>query len=106
MTRNALITGRFVKGRVFFGMTLKAIGCQVSRISTPHRGHVFALICTLQRVVTCRVAVHATRMRQDLSDFAKDRLGTFSYVRDGHEFRRIFEILARIRFLGIREGQR
>jgi len=44
-------------------------------------------------------------MRQDLSDFAKDRLGTFSYVRDGHEFRRIFEILARIRFLGIREGQ-
>ena len=77
MTRNALITGRFVKGRVFFGMTLKAIGCPVPRIPR-HTGRMCSRLSTLQRVVTCRVAVHATRISEDLSDFAKDRLGTFS----------------------------
>jgi hypothetical protein len=61
----------------FFGVTLEAIGCQVSRIAAPHPGHVFVLICALQRAVTCGVAVHATWMRQHLSNFAEDCLGTF-----------------------------
>ena len=67
---------------IFFGMTAEAIGRQVSRISTPDGWRVLVFVCALQWVVTCRMAVHAARMRQQLSDFAEDCLGTLGCVRN------------------------
>ena len=102
MTRNALIACGLMQRHIFFGMTAEAIGRQVSRIATPDGWHVLVFVCALQWVVTCRMAVHAARMRQQLSDFAEDCLGTLGCVRKRHKFRRTFESLMRVRLIGVR----
>ena len=72
MTRNALIACGLVKRHILFSVTAEAIGRQMPGIATPYGWHVFMSVCALQWMVAGRMAVHAARMRQQLSDFAEN----------------------------------
>ena len=47
-------------------------------------------------VAGARIMLGTARMRQQLSDFAEDCVGTLGYVRNSHKFRRTFESLMRV----------
>jgi hypothetical protein len=93
MARNALIGGGFVQRDIYSGVTLRAIGAEVSGIAAPDSRHVLVMVGALKRVIAGGMTVHAPRMRQEFSDLGKNRARALCLVCDRFEFRWTFETL-------------
>jgi hypothetical protein len=93
MAWNALISGGLVQRDIVVGVTLCAIGAQVSSVATPDSRPVLVMVGALERVIACGMTTHASRMRQQFSDLRKNGARAFCLVSDRIKFRWTFETL-------------
>src|SRR5471030_2890720 len=75
MSGDALVSCRLMQRHVVFCMTAGAIGCEMTILTSPYRGHVLVMVSALKQSVACRMAVHAPGICQQLSYFPKDGTG-------------------------------
>jgi len=92
MTWNTPIVSRFMKRSISFGMTTTTSGFEMTCFPTPDRGQMCVLIIALQRTIARRVAIHATRMCENLPDLFKNSSRAFGSIGDRLKLFRGFEI--------------
>jgi hypothetical protein len=67
---------------ILFGVTAETVGRHMSGLSPPDWWHVLMSVVALQRVIASRMAIHATGIFDQLSDFIKDSPRTLCSVRN------------------------
>src|SRR5450756_161495 len=93
MAWNALISGGLVQRDIVVGLTLCAMGAEVSSVAAPDPRHMLVMVGALERVIARGKTAHAPRMRQQFSDLRKNRARTFDLVSDRSKFGWTFETL-------------
>jgi hypothetical protein len=93
MAWNALISGGLVQRGIVVGVTLCAMGAEVSSVAAPDSRHVLVMVGALERVIAGGMTAHAPRMRQQFSDLRKNSARAFCPVSDRIKFRWTFETL-------------
>jgi hypothetical protein len=93
MAWNALISGGLVQRDIVVGVTLCAMGAEVSSVAAPDSRHVLVMVGALERMIARGMTAHAPRMRQQFSDLRKNRARAFCLVSDRIKFRWTFETL-------------
>jgi len=89
---------------VMFCMTAGTVGCEMTILTSPHRGHVLVMVRALQRSVACWMAVHAPGMCEQFSYFSKDCAGTSLGILDMLKSRRRSEVIFSILRIGSAKG--
>src|ERR1035437_1806997 len=91
MGLDALISAGLVQRDIVVGVTLCAMGAEVSSVAAPDSRHVLVMVGALERVIARGMTAHAPRMRQQFSDLGENRARAFCLVSDRFKFRWAFE---------------